>query len=555
MTAQVPAPVALSVALSVDQPVGQSASVAADPLASPTGASAIAPAIAPSALSAKPVLRGSQKLRALRHPAQELGVGPISVTAWHPRLQVLKGQVENLSMSGLCLRIPSAAIASGLSPAPGAETEPAGVASMAVDDWLLGVHASLATGEVVCHSDATVRHLRADGDDLLVGVQLVKGVVDLPLLFERQTRDAFAARLFEAERTADSRRILPLFKEWVSDLRNYLERMRSFLDREEAALETEDLYTHAQICSQYLAEVGPRIVERVHQASHAMPPMLGHLSDEDHAAHRAYAQHHLSHLFQVAPFIRRAQKKPLGYAGDYEMMNMLYRPSQGEGASLFAKVINLCAASEVAARANINRISFLCERIRTIVRRVRAEGGGRARLCSVGCGPAREIEVLLENEPELGPYLDVALVDQDNRAISFIERKLTPLAQQTGAKLHYIRESVRRLLTGGGSLAHTLGPRHAIYSAGLFDYLSERSFTALLGALYGAVSPGGQLLVGNVDVSNPTRYFMEYFAEWFLVHRSRAQLLEQARLLRPAPAAARVESEPLGVNLFLIVEK
>lgn len=522
MTAQVPAPIAL--------PVDASPSVA---------------------LSGKPVARSSQKLRALRHQAQELGVGPISVTAWHPRLQVLKGVVENLSMSGLCLRIPGLAAAP---PVPQGEPEP-GVPTMAVDDWLLGVHASLSTGEVVCHSDATVRHLRTDGDDLLVGVQLVKGVVDLPLLFERQTRDAFAARLDEAERTADARRILPQFKEWVSDLRNYLERMRGFLDGEEAALETEDLYTHAQICSQYLAEVGPRIVQRVHQASHAMPQMLGHLTDDEHAAHRAYAQHHLSHLFSLAPFIRRAQKKPLGYAGDYEMMNMLYRPTHGEGASLFAKVINLCAASEVAARANINRISFLTERLRAAVRRVRSEGGGRARLCSVGCGPAREIEVLLENEPELGPFLDVALVDQDTRAISFIERKLTPLAKQTGAKLHFIRESVRRLLTGGGSLAHTLGQRHVIYSAGLFDYLSERSFAALLGALYGAIAPGGQLLVGNVDVSNPTRYFMEYFAEWFLVHRSRAQLLEQARLLRPAPVAARVESEPLGVNLFLVIEK
>lgn len=516
----------------------------------------------------KPGARGSQKLRALRHLAQELGVGSISVTAWHPRLQVLKGVVENLSMSGLCLRFPGIA---GAPPNP-PEHEPSGssgqaavsgpnpalapgVASMAVDDWLLGVHASLGTGEMVCHSDATVRHLRVEGDDLLVGVQLVKGVVDLPLLFERQNRDAFMARLDEAERTADSRRILPHFKEWVSDLRNYLERMRSFLDGEEAALETADLYTHAQICSQYLAEVGPRIVERVHQASHAMPQMLGELSDDDHAAHRAYAQHHLSHLFQLAPFIRRAQKKPLGYAGDYEMMNMLYRTSQSEGGSLFAKVINLCAASEVAARANINRISFLTERLRTAVRRVRAESGGRARLCSVGCGPAREIEVLLENEPEIGPYLDVALIDQDPRAINFIERKLTPLAQQTGAKLHFVKESVRRLLTGGGTLAQVLGPRHVIYSAGLFDYLSERSFTALLGALYSAVAPGGQMLVGNVDVSNPTRYFMEYFAEWFLVHRTRSQLLEQARLLRPAPLAARVEAEPLGVNLFLVVEK
>ena len=100
-----------------------------------------------------------------------------------------------------------------------------------------------------------------------------------------------------------------------------------------------------------------------------------------------------------------------------------------------------------------------------------------------------------------------------------------------------------------------MGARQLIYSAGLFDYLSDRSFAALLGALYEAAAPGGQLLIGNVDVSNPTRYFMEYFAEWFLIHRSRSQLLDMARHLRPAPAVARVESEPLGVNLFLCLDK
>ena len=53
-------------------------------------------------------VRTSHKLRALRHLASEFGVGPIACTAWHPRFQVLSGQVENLSMGGLCVRFPGA---------------------------------------------------------------------------------------------------------------------------------------------------------------------------------------------------------------------------------------------------------------------------------------------------------------------------------------------------------------------------------------------------------------------------------------------------------------
>lgn len=483
--------------------------------------------------------RSGYKLRALRHLVSEFGIGPLAATAWHPRLQVLSGFCENVSLHGVCLRILGAAASESL---------------VQVDDRFIGLHVTLSTSEMVCHTDAIVRHLRSEGADLLIGLHLDGGVVDLPLLYDRQTRHRFSTRCDEAERTADSRRIRPEFKAWVSDLRNYLERMRAFLDREETALQGEDLYTYTQICAQYLAEVGPRIILRVHEASHSMSALLAGLSEEEHIAHRAYAQHHLGELFLCAPFIRRAQSKPLGYAGDYEMMNMLYRPSHMEGASLFARVLNQCAATEVAARANINRISYLAEKLRKVLRDAQASGSGRVRVASIGSGPAREIEALLESEPELGPFLDAMLVDQDARAIAYCERKLTPIAERTGARLHFVRESVRRLLCGG-LLAQTMGARQLIYSAGLFDYLSDRSFSALLGTLYEAVPSGGQLLIGNVDIGNPTRYFMEYFAEWFLIHRSRAQLLEKARLLRPLPQAARVESEPLGINLFLVVEK
>lgn len=477
--------------------------------------------------------RTQQRFRALRHAASEFAVGPLSLSAWHGKVQTLSGQCENVSLHGLGVRIPGGARL-----------------PLQVGDRLSGVHVTLHSGEVVCHGEAVLRHLRAADADLLLGLQLREGVVDLALLHREQTRCRFSVRCDEMERLGEAQDIRQEFKEWVADLRTYLEVMQGFLDREEAALQNEDLFTRDRIAAQYVSEVGPRIMQKVHEASHRMGPLLAGLSDEEHAVHRAYAQHHIGALVGTSPFMRRVLQKPLGYAGDYELMNMLYRPPE-EGSTIFGKVMNLCGVREVAARANINRIGFLADRLRTAIRERRGE---RALLGSIGSGPAREVEYLLEREPGLGPHCDVMLVDQDPRAIAFCECRLSPISQRTGARLHFIRESVRRLLTGGW-LATTLGPRDLIYSAGLFDYLSERSFSTLLQALYDAIVPGGQLLVGNVDVSNPTRYFMEYFGEWFLIHRSREQLLGHGRRLRPAPRSLRVEAEPLGVNLFLIVEK
>lgn len=94
-----------------------------------------------------------------------------------------------------------------------------------------------------------------------------------------------------------------------------------------------------------------------------------------------------------------------------------------------------------------------------------------------------------------------------------------------------------------------------IYSAGLFDYLSDRTFRGLLGALYQALVPGGLLAIGNFSAGNPSRWMMEYFVDWFLIHRSPEQLRAHAAALNPTPASVDVDAEPLGVNLFLLVRR
>jgi len=229
---------------------------------------------------------------------------------------------------------------------------------------------------------------------------------------------------------------------------------------------------------------------------------------------------------------------------------MLYR-NHAEGESLFGRALNRWAAQEPAAQANINRLEFLGTKIRVELQKPRQ---GRLRIASIGCGPAREIARLLEQSPELGPRLDVALIDQESRAIEFGQRTLAPLAAQSGARLQFIDGSIRRLLTAR-QLSHALGPRDFIYSAGLFDYLNARSFAALLSALYEALVDGGHMLIGNVASHNTSRWFMEYCLDWFLVHRSPEELLELAKVLPNPPASVQIESEPLGVNLFLSITK
>lgn len=475
--------------------------------------------------------RDEQRLRARRIRVDTPPLGPVRATAEHDGLGTFEAKVEDISLAGLAMVLQASPLRSGL----------------VVGDRLERLRIELA-GRTLYDGTAIVRHVTQREADLVVGVDLESNGVDLGEIYRWGARCSFADRWRVVDDGARLTHIAPAFRAWVANLRCYLEMTRTFLLTEERSIAGEDRLSREQVTDHYLQEAAPRMIARMAEASTELAALVSHLSPDQHSSHRAYCRAQLGNLFSEAPFMRRASEKPLGYAGDYEMMNMLYR-HHAEGESLFAKVLNLYATHEAAARANINRITYLGEKIRAIIATARRP---RVRIASIGCGPAREIAAILEDSPALGPRLEVALIDQEERSIAYCERTLAPLALRTGARVRFIRASIRRLLTAK-NLRQALGEQEFIYSAGLFDYLNDRSFRGLLGGLYQALVPSGLIAVGNVSTANPSRWAMEYFSEWFLIHRSPDELCALGQTLDPVPARVEVDAEPLGVNLFLLI--
>lgn len=474
--------------------------------------------------------RRSRKLRARRIRIEELQLGDVRAEARHAAIGVFVASVEDISPTGMALVLTDAAQRSTL---------------MLTGDRIEHLRVSCGKG-ILYEGNASIRHVQDRGQSLVLGIEVDSTQLDLSELYRLSTRHSFAERFQAIEEHSEG--ISKEFKAWVADLQCYLESLKAFLDSEERSLDNLDQFSRDHSLRAYLEEVAPRVIERLNASSSELAEKVGALADEQHAAHRRYYKERVLGLITHSPLLRRAYSKPLGYAGDYEMMNMIYR-DPAEGTSLFGRVLNLYAAQEPCAQAVRNRVDYLGEKIRASI-----EVRGRARIASIGCGPARELAQLLERSPELGRHLEVALIDQEERVLTFCERTLSPLAQRTGARIQFIRESIRRLLTTQ-QLGQALGARDFIYSAGLFDYLNQRSFTALLSVLYEALTPTGQLLIGNVASGNPTRYFMEYCLDWFLIHRSPDDLRSLAAGLEPRPSRVEVDAEPLGVNLFLRVWK
>jgi extracellular factor (EF) 3-hydroxypalmitic acid methyl ester biosynthesis protein len=487
-----------------------------------------------TATSAAPAAASeSQRLRTHRVRVSKIDLKPMSATATHVELGRVEGLVEDMSVYGMALRFENGRhLADGL----------------LVGDRLTQLSVT-CEGELVAIGGAGVRHVTVRDNDLLLGVAFESPGLDLGAFYSRGMRRTFAQRWAQRRAQADDDRLPPLFKGWILDLRDDLERMREFLTKEEEALQVEDDVTRKEMLRQYLGAAAPVVLERMNRASIDLISLTAGLDEEQHRACRALCRRMLGPLVAHSPFMRRALEKPLGYAGDYELMNMLYR-DHAEGATLFGRLLNLYGTEETAGRAVLSRVEYMLGYLRTVA----ASSAARARIASIGCGPAREIELLLQQSPELGCKIDVALVDQEERSIRYCEKTLGPLAAGANARLECIREPIRRLLVAR-SLAATLGTRDLIYSAGLFDYLNDQAFAALLGALYDALAPGGLLLVGNMATHNPSRLAMEYFVDWFLIHRSVEQLHALTRTLNPRPASVAVETEPLGVNLFLVIRR
>jgi extracellular factor (EF) 3-hydroxypalmitic acid methyl ester biosynthesis protein len=101
--------------------------------------------------------------------------------------------------------------------------------------------------------------------------------------------------------------------------------------------------------------------------------------------------------------------------------------------------------------------------------------------------------------------------------------------------------------------AERLGAFHAVYSMGLFDYLTPPVARAVLSRAYELVRPGGTLLVGNYHVAHRSRTYMDYWLDWPLYYRAEADFLALAEGL-PA-AAVSIDFDESGCQMFLRIEK
>lgn len=403
---------------------------------------------------------------------------------------------------------------------------------------------------------AVVQGLVNTGLMLVCQVSLEDSWIEVDVFLPLNQRERLVGE-FVAFETEWSRvqQILPDYKVVVADVSSFFLDLRRWLERIELGIRSSPDMDRELLERDVIEQLRPKVLPAIDRLFVRFEAAADVVSEDLLPLHRTYVKRQLHPFVLAAPFAYRTHQKPLGYAGDYEMVNMILR-EPFEGGSLFAKVLNVWLLQQPSAQAHRNRVQHLCRVLAEEATRLAARGR-RARVLNLGCGPAGEIQLFLARHA-VADQVDFVLLDFNDETLEFAQRTLGELKQrhrrQTG--LRFEKRSVHQILKDSGRAldASVAGGYDVVYCAGLFDYLSDRICKRLMNYFYELLAPEGLLIGTNVDASNPNRHSMDLVLEWHLIYRDQAQL----RALAPdqAPAgASRVEADDTQVNIFIEVRK
>lgn len=407
---------------------------------------------------------------------------------------------------------------------------------------------------LVYHGRATVSNLVNAGIMLLCEATLDEAWLDVDLFSPVSQRERLQGELeaFLAE-CNKTRLIEPGFKVVVADMQTWLTDLRRWMEQLELGIRSIPTGDRAAHEREVIFELSQPVVGETSDLFARFENIANRLSPEALPMHRTYMRRQLHPLVLCAPFPYRTFQKPLGYAGDYEMVNMILQDPL-QGSSLFAKTVNLWFLNQAPALAHRNRISYLLQTLKAEVGRV-ATIGRRTRILNLGCGPAGEIQRFMQSE-EISSRADFRLWDFNPETLDYARERLESErlahARQTG--LLFEQKSVHQILKEAGRPEASAPVYDLVYCAGLFDYLSDRICQRLVNILYGFVAPGGLLVATNVDPSNPMRHGMEFLLEWHLIYRDQTQMKQLHPIGVPLTHIA-TKSDDTGVNIYLEVRK
>ena len=227
--------------------------------------------------------------------------------------------------------------------------------------------------------------------------------------------------------------------------------------------------------------------------------------------------------------------KPHGYTGDFEIIDRMYQKWKSPNSDKYHKW-DAFFHSLHSVRAVRNRKQYLVNQLNSITARIETP-----KVLDLASGPCTDLYEFFVQNPNTRAHIDC--LDMDEKAIEYG----SAVCDNYIDSITFINRNAFRYRPDK--------EYDLIWSAGLFDYFTDKLFIRLLSNMYNLLSKNGTLIIGNFSNYNPSRGAMEIFGQWYLHHRSEDELIALALLGGVPEDKINVFSEEIGVNLFLHLEK
>ena len=239
---------------------------------------------------------------------------------------------------------------------------------------------------------------------------------------------------------------------------------------------------------------------------------------------RQVRPHGVRDLIHEAPFTKRAFDKPRGYPGDAMTLDYIYgtsglpphTTSRGERIFEWERQTDACRA----IRARRDTFAEVLQELAT--------ENPRARILSVACGHLREAQKCPAVRE--GRFAEFIAFDQDPQSLQVVGD------EQRGHGVTPVQGSVRHILAGKQRWTGL----DLIYSAGLFDYLSDPLAGALADRLFDMLRPGGRLVIANLAPDLRNIAYMEALMDWWLIYRDEEHLARVTRSIASRASAVEI---------------
>ncbi len=341
------------------------------------------------------------------------------------------------------------------------------------------------------------------------------------------------------------------FRAMTSRVGDFLDGLSRWLDHGEtvAGLDERDLSIsrHKDRQDSFALQVVDVVGNKLDELFVELEDIAENISDPlEEQAHKFYIRSQIHPHILCSPFIHRTYMKPLGYAGDYEMVNMILR-DPNEGGNTYARLLNMKILDKGPALGHRNRIVEL-------IKLLKQEAASslhkqkQFRVLSIGCGPAHEI-VRIIKERATNAQWEISLLDFNEETISRTGAAIQEAQSsvEEHADVNFIHKSIHQLLKESLRGSQKTAHYDVIYCAGLFDYLSDKVCSRLLAMFEHMTRANGLIISTNVHTRNPILGFMEYLLDWHLEYRDELGM----KRLAPQGVEPDIYCEEAGANVFL----